>query len=184
MGIGLTWLAIKGGEREKIREYFSFVSKGAIDSYYDASLADTELPTNWYLLTCKGFPYICNEKHLSALSQNADLITCSVEEHVMVSLCTAWKNGKMIWEVMHECEKGPEDLQIKGELPPEFEAVKKAAVLKRQADLAATGEACDHFFDIPPDLALCFTGFEHYKQADFPFEKVKGPGFLRRLFMR
>jgi hypothetical protein len=124
------------------------------NSYHDP-VSSTTLPSGAYLL------YINDDitpdpKLFARLSENASLLACYVNETVMESSASAWRNGTQTWLVVHDAQQALTDLQITGTPPPEFHPIRD-----RQFAAQATADDTDHIFDIPVDLFISQGGM-HY----------------------
>ena len=103
----------------------------------------------------------------------------------MVSRATGWKDGQLRWSVTHDAQKGLLHLDVQGELPPEFAAIRDGKLTEQ----AAGDRDVDYLFDIPVEMARSVAGYRH--DEDVPglsgavFEVLappKEPSFLKRFF--
>jgi len=81
----------------------------------------------------------------------------------MFSSASAWKNGNKVWRVAHN---GEEDnvlhLESSGDLPPEFESIRKNVFAKQAQEAAEPDDLkVDHVYELPAELAKKLTGFRH-----------------------
>ena len=90
----------------------------------------------------------------------------------------------MKWSVIHDCQKGKRHLDVQGEPPPEFTAIRDALLSKSKPGV-------DYIFDIPVETAKSVTGYRH--DEDVPglsgdiFEVLENvpsqkPPLFKRLF--
>jgi hypothetical protein len=131
---------------------------------------------------------------LEKLSLNCEVITCFVEEHVMVSSASAWQNGKELWSILHDAQNGIEHLETTGELPATFAAIREnleseQAAAARQAATGKKGVGVDYIFDIPVSMAQALTNFRYDMiypdRGDAPFRNSlpqKNPNRGSKLF--
>jgi hypothetical protein len=100
------------------------------------------------------------DRELARLSRSGEVVCCFVEDHVMVSWASGWRDGKKAWSVAHDCEKGLLHLDIKGEAPAELKGIAERLIAEQQA---AGGEKADvdHVYDVPAELAKVLTGYRH-----------------------
>jgi hypothetical protein len=96
---------------------------------------------------------------LQRLSRGCELIGAQVEEHVMASASFFYRDGTQQWNITHESERGRENLETEGTLPPEFSDA-KAAGLKLQAEKGEE-EGVDYIFDVPLEVAERVCGYRH-----------------------
>jgi len=190
MGWSLSWAALKGGDAQKVCSLLGLRQTGKQERIADSKVSGTALPTGWYVVVFNRTEI--KDRTLEKLSQAGEVVGCFVEEHVMFSAAAYWKNGQQIWRVSHDGgDDRIEHLQTSGQLPPEFESIRKQQFAKQQQETAADGELrVDHVFDIPLNLAKHLIGFAH----DDPSSGLAGDvfevlepaksagGFLSRIF--
>lgn len=212
MGYSLSWLAIKGKPPEAVLEELGFRRTGQWLELPEAPLTAATLPNGWYLLVSDHTAYVASDSVLEHLTLNAEAVTCFVEEHVMFSSATGWKNGCRCWSLNHDVQHGIEHLDAEGELPPSFNSIRdrlfskqkeentrKAGVrrpLLRKRVYSVHEMACDYIFDIPVELAAELTGYRHDRDipglTGQPFEVLAGsvakaqpeqkPSFWKEIF--
>jgi hypothetical protein len=159
MGYSLAWLAIKGKEPRAVLETLGFASSGTFEPIPESDLVAATLPTGWYLIITDD-EQVAPDSTLQQLTVNCEAVTCFVEEHVMVSTASGWRDGRCIWTITHESERGIEHLETSGELPSEFPAIRDRLQANQQAE-DTTSPACDYIFDIPVTVAESLTGYRH-----------------------
>jgi hypothetical protein len=94
------------------------------------------------------------------LSSGCEVIACTVEEHVMYSESSGWRDGQRLWLVTHKGEDGPKDVSATGSLPPSYAAIRDRFTAQQQAEGGVKTEV-DYLFEIPVVLAQSFVGFKH-----------------------
>jgi hypothetical protein len=162
MGYALSWAATKG-DAETVHSALGLRPTGKREESPKSDIVGAELRGGWYLVLYRG----CDaaRRARESLSRLGEVVYCSVEEHVMVSAASAWKDGKCLWSVVHDGQEGINDLQVKGALPASFASIRDRQKAKQDAGekVPTDGEefAVDHMFDVPVDLALELTGFRH-----------------------
>jgi hypothetical protein len=174
MAFSLSWVGVKGKTAETVRNELGLHAMGGREELPDSDITGVSMPGGWYLIVANRFGHkLLHERNLKTVSASAELVTCEVEEHVMVSIATGWKNGQRIWSVGHDAQKEQEHLVDWGELPAIYADIKNQLEADQQA---AGGEKADvdYIFDIPVELAEKLTGFRHDKQmpelGEYPFE--------------
>lgn len=206
MGYSLSWLAIKGKSPDTVREALGLRPTGAREEFPESELCAAELPGGWYLVVSDHTPYVAPDAALPTLSAGCELVTCFVEEHVMASAATGWKDGRKLWSVTHDAQRGHEHFVAEGDLPPDYAAIRDRLLAKqRQEDVEKPPSAraaqrksgdfsqmrCDYLFNIPVDLAQALTGYTHDEdipgQEGEPFEVLVSTtpakkSFLKKLF--
>jgi hypothetical protein len=161
MGFSLSWIAINGMSPEKVQVALKLRGTGAREDVPDSPFAGAELPGGWYLVIADhDFPWFMHDAHLTHLSSGCEIVTCFVEEHVMMSSASGWKNGRHLWSVIHDLQRDIEHLETSGVLPPVFASIKDHA-WNDQVSAGGRAAHVDHIFDVPMRLAHELTGFRH-----------------------
>jgi hypothetical protein len=100
----MTWFAVRGKKPEAVRAELGLHGTGQSVAFPPPHIAGAALPGGWYLVQRLRFE--CRDDGvLSRLSIGCEVISLFVEEHVMVSRLSGWKDGKRLWSVLHEPEK-------------------------------------------------------------------------------
>jgi len=157
MGYGLTWLAARGLDRTAVHHALQLRPSGAREEIAEAEYDGAQLPTGWYLVVAQSDALYGEGGEIGRqLSRGGEVVCCLVEEHVMVSAASCWRDGRMVWRVLHDPEKGLDHLSLEGDLP----AGAAAMVTEAQAEAKANTEL-DHVFDTPCHIAKLVTGYRH-----------------------
>ena len=135
------------------------------------------LPGGWFLIIHGRHEFTNDEVRL--LSRGGEVVACFVEEHVMVSRAASWKDGERIWCVTHDAQEGDEHLDVEGEPPVGFAAIRDRLTKQQQEDGGA-----DYIFNIPVDLAKELTGYSHEETPEITFDNFVKPTFFERLLGR
>jgi hypothetical protein len=94
------------------------------------------------------------------LAVDSIVLTCQVEEHVMVSVAAGYEAGRKRWVVTHESECGGRHLETHGELPEVYSSV-CARLVAEQEKADAEAEPVDYIWDIPVTTAFEICGYRH-----------------------
>jgi hypothetical protein len=170
MGYSISWLAVKDADPDAVCEQLGLIRSGAFDEYYSYpqhSFLGGVLETGWYVVVrnrCDD-PMVLDEV-LSSISAGSTVIAASIEEHVMFCFATCWFEGKEIWRVQHEAEKGITDLQVTGAPPAELEDIRQRAFIRQMVE--GDDADVDYIFDVPLHLAKSFVGFKHDENTPGP----------------
>lgn len=191
MGFAITWLAVKREGMDQVLARLSLNPTGKFEDDPESPFSTARLTSGWQLLWINDYdaPVLAAE-HLKAISCDHDVLVCRVEEHVMASSAELWSSGQMAWSISHVGTNGPVGLNIVGQPPASFVAIREDLEAVQVAEGGMDADV-DHIFDIPLQLARSLVGFKHdedYEGAiEGPFEVLasaqgKTGGFISRLF--
>jgi len=175
MGASLSWFAVRGKTPEAVLRDFGLKNIGK--EYCKTPFCGGALPSGWFLVI-HGRHEFANDEARS-LSSGCEVIACFVEEHVMVSRAAGWKDGKQIWSVTHDAQEGDGHLDVEGEPPAAFAAIRDRLSKQQEEDGGA-----DFIFNIPVDLAKVVTGHCHEERPEITFDNFVKPTFFQRVFGR
>jgi len=97
MGYSLSWLAVKGKLPQAIRDELSFRMTDEREEIPESDLTAVEMPSGWYLIVSNHSEQVVSDAAMQRLSSSGrELVTCFVEEHVMVSRAWMTLNGVRI----------------------------------------------------------------------------------------
>ena len=102
--------------------------------------------------------------------KDGEVVACSIEEHVMFSDASLWRDGKKVWDVRHQGDRRVTDLTAEGELPAAFDATRKLYAEKQAAEDPKEKFSVDWYFEIPLALAKGLVGFKHDEDGPGDFE--------------
>lgn len=157
----MSWAAVKGGTAESIHDALSLRSTGAREEIPESDITGAELPFGWYLVTSnRDGLQLTADATLTRISRVGEVVMCFVEEHVMCSFAARWREGQHVWSVCHDAQRGVENLEVDGDPPASFIAIRDRLLAQQTA---AGGQAADvdYIFDIPVELAHSLTGYRH-----------------------
>jgi hypothetical protein len=158
MGYSLFWLAVKGKSPDAVRAELNLRSTGRREEVPESAVTAVELPSGWYVVVNNRSMALAENAVLGPLSRGAEVVTCFVEEHVMVSEAAGWAAGRKVWSVSHQSEQGLMHLDAQGRLPACFEAVRAANGSHQPGD---PEDAFDHLFEVPVEVARTLCGFRY-----------------------
>jgi hypothetical protein len=161
MGFSQAWMAMKGTDADTACTALGLERKGGSQPHPETEFTGAALPGGWYLVVGNrsGYEFIAHND-LAALSQAREIIVCEVEEHVMYSSAALWRDGSCLWKVVHESDRGIYHLEVEGEPPPEFEAVRAEYVAKQDGE-SDEDMRVDFIFEVPLRLARDIVGYKH-----------------------
>jgi hypothetical protein len=195
MGYSLSWLAVSGKPQRAVYDELGFRPTGEREEIPEADLTGATLPNGWCLIVSNRSGQVASDAAMERLSSSGcELVTCFVEEHVMFSSATGWKDGRKSWSIIHDAQRGIQHLETAGELPPAYGSIRDR-LFARQAEenlrkaglrrplfprkvLAIEEMGCDYIFEIPIEVARELTGYQHDRDipemTGEPFEVLIG----------
>lgn len=192
MGYSQSWLAVRGKPPSAVLEALGLRGTGTREEIAESPIVGVELPSGWFLVVADRSGHrLMREPVLQKLSAGCEVVTGDVEEHVMASVATGWKNGQRVWSVVHDAQQEMEHLATEGELPANFVGIRDELLFKQQA-AGGSKAGVDYIFDAPVELAKTLTGYRHDAEipgaGSHPFEVLAQtgarPSFWKRLFGR
>src|ERR1035441_6535497 len=88
MGASLSWFAVRGKTPEAVLQGFGLKNVGK--EYCKTPFCGGALPSGWYLVIHGRHEFANDEAR--RLSRGCEVIACFVEEHVMLSSASGWKD--------------------------------------------------------------------------------------------
>src|SRR5688572_28449592 len=130
MGASLSWFAVRGKAPESVLQGFGLrkVREEGRDSPYSGAL----LPSGWYLV-CQG-RHEFTDAEMQRQTRGCEAVACFVEEHVMVSRAAHWRDGREVWSVTHDSEEDSLHLDVRGEPPATFTAIRDRLTKEQEED--------------------------------------------------
>jgi hypothetical protein len=160
MGFSLSWIAVKGKSTPEILRELGLRATGERASAGEQPFVGAS-NNAWYLIVADGAEHpVLRLEILERLSIGCEVMTCTVEEHVMFSRSTGWRNGQSLWAVTHRGEVGPTGIEEEGTPPSEYAPIRDR-LLQRQQDEGGEAADVDYLFDIPVALVHAFVGYKH-----------------------
>jgi hypothetical protein len=154
MGLSASWICARGVNRKDALDYLGLVETGKpVDDPCQVPFSCAERPDGWLTISTTDAGWLLPQK-VKALSSGGLAVGCFLEDHVMVSGACAYNHGARLWWVTHEPETGPNNLESGGNLPPEFESLRKQALRERKKD-----PEVDFVFEVPVELTVLVCGY-------------------------
>lgn len=173
MGYSLSWLAVRGKPPQVVRDELQFRPTGEREEFPESDLSAVEMPNGWYLIVSQRSELVASDAAITRLSSSGgEVVTCFVEEHVMFSRASRWKDGSKTWSVFHNAQDRCDHLDAQGDPPSEFSSI-VADLSAKQHDADANKRRVDFIFDIPVALAHALVGYRY--DRDIP--GLSGPVF-------
>ncbi len=160
MGFALSWIGVRGKSPDAVLNDLGWRRTGEREDVPESDAVCTQLRSGWFIVVLNNSLDAFDAIDPTDLSRGGDVVTCMVEEHVMVSGFSSWTDGRRVVTVGHDAEKGIQHLLVTGSLSPELKQIVDAAI--RSQDTKDDGDAdTDFIFDVPIDMAYRLTGFRH-----------------------
>lgn len=158
MGFSLSWLAVKNVPESTLLSSIAATKTGRSSEFPEQPLSYLDRGNDWRLILADHMDIIHERNEwLSRLSRDTELVSVFVEEHVMYSAATYWKDGKQIWFIEHNNERGGlDDIKASGQLPSCYQQILNDLQQKLKND-----RECDFLFDVPTEVAKEITGYKH-----------------------
>ncbi|TKB23290.1 hypothetical protein FCL47_23315 [Desulfopila sp. IMCC35006] len=190
MGFSITWCAVHEKDADRLLEDLSLLPTGETEEFPESHVSMAKLDSGWRIIWCNKYNSpIIESKRLAEISRERDVLFCLVEEHVMASSSEFWSGGNRRWWISHQGENGPKGLDVTGEVPECFPAIKREMEEAQQAEDGGSAEV-DYIFEIPLKVAQELVGFKHDEDCSQilkeQFIVLASPspkkGFFSRLF--
>lgn len=159
MGHRISWVAVRGLDRETLLDRMKLAETGRPDEANEADISWATLPNGWTLVYSNDSRDAADDR-LADLSQGATVIGAEINETVMYSRLACHEDGRRVWSVTHDSDKGRYNLDTVGEMPAVYEEV-RALLFKEQEDDGGEESDTDYIFDVPVELAERLTGYRH-----------------------
>lgn len=172
MGYRISWIAFKGLDRQTLLERTQLTETGQSDEANEEEFSLALLPTGWTVLFRNANGYATDER-LAALSQGVTVVGVEINENTMCNRVACHEDGRLLWSVDYDCEKGRYNLDTTGRLPPVYEDIRTRLFAEQEADGGEESDT-DYIFDVPVELAEHLTGYRH---DGIIFEEGQ-PGFM------
>lgn len=168
MGFSVTWVAARGKSRDRVLQDLNLEGADEWEETPESPVVGAQLPGGWYgVILNQEITSLFEGDTLKRLSTGAEVVVCTVEEHVMTSGAFGWKNGQEIWSVLRAPQMAPDGVTTVGKVPRPLAAIEKELRAKQKA--ADNGEpgykrGVDYLFDIPVELAKALTGYRYDRE--------------------
>ncbi len=164
MGMSMSWIAVETGDPDAVCGEIGLVRTGDQGGFMDFPTGGATTPSGWYvvLFDDPGTAHDCGEA-LARISEKGQAVRCAFIESTMFSLVEGWAGGKMAWSVTHDRGEGLYALDVRGDPPGDFAAIRDEHAALQDAEGGASA-GVDYIFDVPLELAKKITG---YRVEDF-----------------
>jgi hypothetical protein len=170
MGFSISWLAVRNNAVGDNDETYVLASLGL-----EKIGATEEFPGKHWCSTRGGeWTVVWSNSYEPARFRGApsklrgEVLVCDVEEHVMYASTSAFNDGVLSWRIIHDAQRAPDHLAIKGTPPESFARIRAEQFARVSEDLEV-----DRIFDIPLRMAKELVGFRHDEEHDSIFDILR-----------
>jgi hypothetical protein len=161
MGYAISWLAVKEAASKPLLRSLGLTPTGEVADYGESLFTGRELSTGWFILVINRCEHeFLQPKRLESLSSVAEVIACSMEEHVMWSVAELWRGGDQIWRIEHDAQTSMSHISTSGLVPDGYSGIEREFV-EKQRQAGGENSDTDYFFEIPLQTAKLIVGFKH-----------------------
>jgi hypothetical protein len=164
LGFSISWVCFRGLEQAEVLRRTGLRDTGVVDEANETPFSMSRFPRGWLILWSNDILYASPER-LAELSNKTMLVSGQAEEHVMYCGVSAFENGREIWSVEHDAQKGLYDIAERGRPPNEYAAIKSEQIAEQkqwgEKKVEGLGLGVDYIFEIPKRLCLAVTGFTY-----------------------
>ena len=160
LGFQVQLVAIEGKSIADIHSALGVTLTGTHEEIPESPVVGTQLKNGNYVV------YLNDEitpdpTLLGELSRGTNVLSCYVNETVMNSSTSRWRDGNEDWSVLHDSQVGIDDLQIIGLPPSELNSIRQ-----RLVDEQNKCDDADYIFDIPIELFVALGGMRYDEDPD------------------
>jgi hypothetical protein len=179
MGLMCSWIALKGVSKSEFLAAVGLVETdvrrevqpgcGEVDFAYGES------PTGWAVVFSEDFEWASRER-IVELSRLGPTVGCQFEDKVeMTSIATGAENGLELWRMFHNNEEDVYRLDVSGDPPPEFPAIRDKLFRDQEED-GGEASSVDFIHDIPLEVSRAVCGDRVDEGDAGPFIALKALG--------
>ena len=181
MGYHLGWIAVAHTDRDAVLERLGLRSTGAREEIAESKFVGVALRNGRYVVVDNGMDLLLDEDRLMALSEQARVIQCVVEEGRMSFAAAVYERGDQLWSVVRLAEDETSQLRIEGTPPASLHRIRDRYEAKQRAEAE---DSVDWLSEVPVVLAAELSGYRHDEDPDAegaePFEVLERVGTSRR----
>lgn len=165
MGFQLSWIAVRGKDRQTTLDELRLEPTGERTEFPEDSFTAAEVP-GWFVVVFAR--ELVEDDIPERLSEDCEAVLAGVEEQVMMSYASGWRNGEQIWSIAHDAQQGIDHLDTGGSLPAGFDEVRARAFAEHK-----DATDVDYVFEVPGRTARFVTGFAHDDDVGCDFEVLR-----------
>lgn len=154
----VAWVAFEGRSKEEVVEALGYVDTGEA-AEVDDGLVCGVLPGGWVTVVAMGHQPGDWAKTLAPLSREGPILSVESSTTVMWSIIRAYADGALAWSVEHNPEAGIDHLDVVGEPPPQYIALRDRLLAEQEAEGGEDADV-DLVFDLPALLSKELCGYQ------------------------
>jgi hypothetical protein len=129
VGISISWLAVRGAERDIGLGALGLAETGERDEFpTESAIQGAALADGWYVVVFDRYGHaVLNDETLrrvSEVGEVGEVVAGMADEHVMCSYSGAWQDGQRVWCAMHDAQEGIRHLDVEGQMPRGFDQIR------------------------------------------------------------
>ncbi len=159
MGFSCCWIAVEAG-KQKVLDALGLAEteQTMMPGAGRPKMSCRETPAGWTIVFNESFNWATPER-VSALSHLGLAVACRFEDKAEMQSC-AWaaRDGVELWRVFHDSAKSIFRLDVTGDPPPQFVAIREGAVSRQVAE-GGEEASVDFIHEVPLELAHSICGF-------------------------
>ena len=165
MGFSISWLAVRSNNDTSVLATLGLEKTGETEEFPESDWCSTRVG-EWMV--------VWSNSHEPSRFRDApaklkvEVVICDVEEHVMFASTSAFKDGALLWRVVHDAQLGQDHLAIQGTPPDSL-----VRVQAEQFALVNEDREVDFIFEIPTRIAKEVVGFKHDEEYGSVFDILR-----------
>lgn len=172
----VAWVAFKDRSKDEVIQALGYVDTGEA-AEVDDGLVCGDLPGGWVTVVAIGDRAgdFSRSEILAPLSREGPLLSVEFSTTVMWSIIRAYADGVLAWSVEHNPEEGIGHLDVVGEPPPQYLALRDRLLAEQEAEGGEEADV-DLIFDLPALLSEALCGYQPEQAGDQPdFTALSSP---------
>lgn len=156
MGFRVSLYAVFGREPVQIQRDLNLTPNGEREEFPESAVAGFVSASGAYILYFND-SQMFGEDAIRPLRNSSQFLACNVNETCMYSSVAAFAEGRELWSVIHDSDRGILDLETCGDVPAAYSEIRQ-----KQLSLQQSGsDGVDHIFDVPINLFVRLGGVRY-----------------------
>ena len=174
--MSVSWVAVRGADKDAVLETLGLAETGERNELpAESPIAGAALDEEWYVVVLDRYRHeFVGDEVLHRLSQLGEVVAGAAEEHVMCCFSCGWHRGGRLWWAMHDGQRGIDDLEVDGTMPPGFDELRNRLFDEQRSEGSSAG--VDYVYDIPLAAAKLASGFSYDDEPEGGFAVLASVG--------